>query len=76
MGAVSLQQKSLKRFSYTLKVALALKRQRNSVTSILLIQQTDNVFGLNFSIGSSGVKMSFRFLTKLQLKVARSAAMT
>jgi hypothetical protein len=76
MGAMSLQQKSLKRFSYTLKVALALKRQRNFVTSILLIQQTDSVYGLNSSIDSSGAKMSFRFPTKLQLKGAGSVAMT
>lgn len=59
-----------------LEGVLALKRQRNFVTSILLIQQTDNVFGLNSLIDSSGVRMSFRYLIKLRLKGARSAAMT
>ena len=42
---LSLRQKSLRRFSYTLKVVLALKRQRNSVTYIRLIRLMDSVYG-------------------------------
>ena len=48
MGVASLQQKNLKRFLYTLKVVLALKRQRNSVTCIRLIRLMDSVYGWNF----------------------------
>ena len=44
---LSLRQKSLRRFSYTLKVVLALKRQRNSVTYIRLIRLMDSVYGWN-----------------------------
>lgn len=48
MDAMSLRQKSLRRFSYTLKVVLALKRQRNSVIYIRLIRLMDSVYGWNF----------------------------
>ena len=48
LGVASLQQKNLKRFLYTLKVVLALKRQRNSVTYIRLIRLMDSVYGWNF----------------------------
>ena len=37
-----------RRFLYTLKVVLALKRQRNSVTYIRLIRLMDSVYGWNF----------------------------
>ena len=42
---LGLRRKSLRRFLYTLKVVLALKRQRNSVTYIRLIRLMDSVYG-------------------------------
>ena len=47
-GRTEFTAEGLRRFSYTLKVVLALKRQRNSVTYIRLIRLMDSVYGWNF----------------------------
>ena len=54
----------------------ALKRLKNSVTSIRLTRQTANASGWNFSTASSGVRTSFRFPTRLRWRAERNAAMT
>ena len=47
-GRSEFTTEEFERFLYTLKVVLALKRQRNSVTYIRLIRLMDSVYGWNF----------------------------
>ena len=73
-GRTEFTDENLTRYSSTLREAHALKRRRNSATSIRLTRRTANASGWSSLTVSNGVRTSFRFPTKSRWKGVKSAA--